>query len=159
MRVIPATDGSLELLYDSTRWSKWLAGIALVMLIAALYLLTAGEGFSEQVLGLFTGTLLFTIAALAMLETAHLKFDARSGVLSWHRRIAFWQQRGQLRKADIEEVMVEEVAGTRKVPSVRIALRLKNGTRLPLTYGSGPDDGHIASAAEVLRQALFSAKA
>ncbi|MBI1848956.1 MAG: hypothetical protein HYR85_01290 [Planctomycetes bacterium] len=155
MNVTEGSDGTLVVTHDSTRWSKWLFGIAIVFGGTALYDFFIGTRGTDRLVGVLGGVGVCVIAGLALLERTRFTFDPNARTITWRRRWAWWSREGALAFESVKEVAVQVPIGDDGVPSRRISLQLVNRPELPLTAGYSPDgDEAIVKIARRIREAL-----
>jgi hypothetical protein len=148
-------DGSLLFTYDSSRWTKWLITVTLVMAGTAVYDYFIGERGDARVIGLLGGATTTGLIALAFLEQSRFRIDPASRLIDWDQRWGFRRRTGVTPFADVAHVSVDVPIGDSGIPSRRVVMHLANGTLLPMTVGYKPDvDDAIERAAETLRVAL-----
>jgi len=148
-------DGSLELVYDSSFWSKLAATATVLLLAAAAYDYFAGTGRDHRIIGLLASAATLGLTAIVMLEQSLFRFDPLLQSIDWQQRWAFRHRRGTLAFGDVRHVGLERPIGDQGVPSHRVVLHLANGEVLPVTVGYRPDDDQsIARAADTVRRVL-----
>lgn len=148
-------DGALLLTYDSSRWTMWLIGATVLMLVTAVYDYFIGARGDERLIGLLGGATTTGLIALVMLEQCRFRLDPISRLIEWEQRWGFRRRAGVVPFSEITHVSVDVPIGDTGIPSRRVVLHLANGTLLPITVGYKPDvDGAIERAAETIRVVL-----
>ena len=155
MTTTEEANGSILLSYDSSRWTKWLIGGTLLMLVTAAYDYFIGARRDDRLIGLLAGAATLALTALAILEQSRFRLDPVSRLIEWEQRWGFRRRAGVTPFADVTHVSVERPIGDTGVPSRRLVLHLADGTLLPVTVGYKPDvDEAIAKAGEMVRRVL-----
>ena len=155
MTTTEEANGSILLTYDSSRWTKWLIGGTLLMLVTAAYDYFIGARRDDRLIGLLAGAATLALTALVILEQSRFRLDPVSRLIEWEQRWGFRRRAGVTPFADVTHVSVERPIGDTGVPSRRLVLHLADGTLLPVTVGYKPDvDEAIAKAGEMVRRVL-----
>ena len=109
-------DRSLLLTYDSTRWTKWLIGAALLLLGTAVYDYFVGSRGDDRLIGLLGAATTLAVIGLVMLEQARFRVDPLTRLIEWDQRWAFRHRAGIIRFDDAKHVSVEVPIGDRGIP-------------------------------------------
>ena len=150
------TDGALLLTYDSTRWTKWLAGGAVVMLITAVYDYLIGARGDERVIGLLAGAATLGGIALIMLEQTRFRVDPVTRLVEWDQRWGFRRRGRASRRSTRSSTSASRCRlATRVFQAAGWCSIWPMASLLPVTAGYKPDLGdEISNAAERLRLQL-----
>jgi hypothetical protein len=155
MQASEEPDGALLLTYDSSLWTKWLIGAALVLLGTAVYDYFIGARGEDRLIGLLAGAATLAVTAVVMLEQCRFRIDPIARIIESEQRWGFRRRGGITPFDDVAHVSTEVPIGDSGIPSRRIVLHLVNGALLPLTVGYKPDvDEAISRAAALLRAKL-----
>jgi hypothetical protein len=147
------SDDRLIFRYEARAMSRLLSDVALALAALVAFEAITGRRFGDGIGGAIAGSLTAALCALLSYEVSWFEFDARSSTITYRRRWAFRRYRGAVQFADVEAVRCEAAIG-KSVPHRRVALRLRDGTSVPLTAGYAPDRGESLTIAEQIRGVL-----
>jgi hypothetical protein len=147
-----ASDGSLTLSYDSTRFSTFMFLFAAALLAGSGYHWLSPEGDDERLVGFLGGAATCAVAGVVLRERARTVVEPAARTVTWTRSWAFRTRAGSMSFDEIAAVVVERPLGDNGVPSRRIVIRTHRGDTVPLTAGYRPDgDERMLRASERIR--------
>lgn len=158
MEAADRPDGTFVVSHDRTRLARWFLAAGIAGLLSLAY--GAGHWSGERIQGVLAATGACWLVGVILWERSAFRFDPSSRTIHWRRRWGWSQSQGFLPFSSVQYVLVLSPLGDSGVPGRRLALKLADGSELPLSRGYLTDHGdRLLALSGRLRQVIGVAAA